>query len=123
MTRPERVAQFRRSAGGGWFNTSLREAGEYRGREAAAVANWFLQERVVRPQCFSCRNVFTAEKRPAAFLCATASRSPSSGIAVAACCRFCWSTLVPGAIEAAALACLRRQLNPNGKWLDDGVRS
>ena len=119
-SRRNRVEAFRRSAGSkGSFVTSLREASEYRGREAAAVANWFLRERAVGPQCFACRHAFTAEKRPAAFLCATASRSPSSGVAVAACCCFCWSTLAPGAIEAAALACLRRQLGGGaGKFLD-----
>jgi hypothetical protein len=117
--RQNRVEQFRKSAGAGWFITSLREAGEYRGREAAAVANWFLRERVVSPQCFACRAGFTAEKRPGAFLCATASRSPTSGVAVAAICRDCWGAMAADAVESAALACLRRQLNPNGRFLDD----
>lgn len=116
--RQNRVEAFRRSAGKGSFITSLREAGEYRGREAAAVANWFLRERVVRPQCFSCRNAFTAKRRPAAFLCATASRSPSSGIAVSGLCASCWRK-PPDAIESAALALLRRQLcGGAGRFLD-----
>jgi hypothetical protein len=120
MSRQDRVAQFRRQAGGGWYDTSLRRAGEHRPSDGSAVRNWFLREPIVRPTCFGCRNSFTTERRPAAFLTVTASRSPRAGIAVSGLCQACWAKLSTAEIEAAALDVLRRQLNPRGRWIDGG---
>ena len=45
-----------------------------------------------------------------------------AGIAVAGLCFACWDEKTPGEIEAAAGAVLRRNLNPHGKFFDDGVQ-
>jgi hypothetical protein len=121
MTRPERIAQFRRAAGkGGLYDTSLCPIDGPHPRTRAAILNWFTRETAAHPTCFACRACFGIERRPAAFLSAIPIRTAHAGIAIAGCCETCWSDLAPDAIEAAALACLRRQLNPNGKL--HGVR-
>ena len=118
--RLDRIAEFRARAGGGWYDTALRPPGEHQPRDGAAIRNWLLREPTAGPTCFGCCSPFTSERRPGAFLTAVASRSPSSGIAVAGLCLTCWTSLIPDAIATAALAVLRRNLNPRGKWMDGG---
>jgi hypothetical protein len=118
MSRPERVAQFRRQASGGWFETSLLASGHHRDCDAAAITNWHLRAPIARPACFPCQTVFSPPINPAAFLTARASRAPNGGVAVAALCAICWSK-TPDAVEAAALSLLRRQLgNGAGRFLE-----
>ena len=69
MTRPERVAQFRRSAGKGWFDTSLCRVGAGHPRDHA-IRDWYAREVATHPVCFICSNPFTIERRPASFLIA-----------------------------------------------------
>jgi hypothetical protein len=118
MSRPGRIERFRRAAAGGSFITSLRAAGAHHPRDSAAIAHWRLTEATARPTCFGCRDVFSAERRPGAFLTARASRSPHAGTAAAGICAECWSCMTPGEIETAALAVLRRNLSRHGKWVD-----
>ena len=54
---------------------------------------------------------FSAERRPGAFLTASAIRSPGAGTAVAGLC--VWRDLTADEIEAAALSVLRRNLKPH----------
>jgi hypothetical protein len=112
MGRVDRVAKFRREAGAGWFDTSLRAVGNHRPQDSGAIRNWLLAETTLHPTCFGCRNPFSTERRPGAFLTAVSSRSPQAGIAVAAICAECWDSMTPDAIEAAAAAVLRRNLTP-----------
>jgi hypothetical protein len=84
--RLDRIAEFRARAGGGWYDTALRPPGEHQPRDGAAIRNWLLREPTAGSTCFACRSPFTSERRPGAFLTAVASRSPSSGIAVARLC-------------------------------------
>ena len=117
MTRPERVAQLRRAAGKGWYDTTLLGAGAHHPRNGAAIANWHLRAPTTRPVCFACQATFSPSTTPGAFLTVRACRAPHAGTAVAACCGTCWSDLEPAAIEGAALALLRRQLCRDGRWL------
>jgi hypothetical protein len=117
--RHARVADFRRQAGKGGFETSLLPAGAHRPQDATAINNWFLREPTARPTCFVCRAQFGPARRPGGFLCATSVRlGPKGGIAVAACCSECWGSRSADEIEAAALSLLRKQLGA-GRFADD----
>ena len=118
MTRPERIAQFRRAtAGKGWPTTSLCIAGRHHAADAGAIRNWILTAPSVRPVCFGCSGQFAAGNEAAAFLTARSSRT-NAGVAVSGICRTCWDTMTADAVEAAAAEVLRRNLCPHGKFLD-----
>lgn len=119
MSRPDRVAAFRRATGKGEYITSLRSAGANHPRDAGAIRDWYLRAPALHPICFGCRGVFP-NVRAAAFLTARSSRSPNSGTAVTAICTGCWAAMTPDAIESAAAAVLRRNLTgPTGRFLDE----
>jgi hypothetical protein len=112
--RSNRVAQFRQQSAGGGYETSLRAAGEHRPCDAQAINNWFLSEQSRRPSCFGCRAQFSPTRRPGGFLCATASRAPGAGTAVAGLCSSCWNDRPADKIERAAVEVMRRQLGARG---------
>jgi hypothetical protein len=119
MTRPERIAEFRRTiAGKGWLTTSLRIAGSHHAADAGAIRGWILTAPTVRPVCFGCANQFSPENKAAAFLTARSSRAPNAGTAVSAICAGCWDTMTAHAVETAAAEVLRRNLCPRGRFLD-----
>jgi hypothetical protein len=112
--RHDRIATFRRKAGGAGFNTSLRAIGEHHPRDGRAIANWFMCEPGSKPTCFGCRASFSPTRRPGGFLTAVSIRVPQAGIAVGGICCECWNDRTPDEIEAAALAVLHRQLGSRG---------
>ena len=115
--RANRVASFRHKSGGR-YDTALLPAGHIRARDRIAVWNWVAKAPTAGAICFGCQSGFSNKIRPAAFLTvAPAGKSSSDNIAVAGLCVSCWRK-TPDQIEALALACLRKQLDPRGKWLD-----
>jgi hypothetical protein len=118
MSKAARIADFRRQAAGGSYNTSLRAVGNERPHDSGAISHWRVMQPIAKPICFGCGKRFSDTLRPGAFVAAVASRSPSAGVAISGLCAVCWRTLTPDAIEAAAVGVLRRNLNSHGKFMD-----